>query len=87
MAHFVFTKGGTSHCLYLQLFTEVKNCDALVENLGRFDCCFIDPVCIVSVTQVLQAANRALMEEKSKTGNLHLDIAYYLSPEEDVKVM
>jgi hypothetical protein len=88
MAQFVAVDVGFGATLYLQFFCFVKNSDALLQNFKRFDCCFIDPSCIISVTQVLQAAHRALFElhrkNRSKTGNLYSDLAYYLTPEPDV---
>lgn len=88
MAQFTFDILGNSVTLYMQYYVGVQNSEQLRLNSNRFECAFIDPSALVSITQLLQATNRALFEDhskRSKTGWIYSDILYFLSPADTVK--
>lgn len=87
MAQYTFNVLDNSITLYLQYYINVRNCEQLKLNTERFECAFIDPSGLISITQLLQATNRALFNEylnRSKTGSIYSDTLYFLSPSSDI---
>ncbi|KAH0847763.1 hypothetical protein FOPE_01059 [Fonsecaea pedrosoi] len=77
--------------LYVAMYTDVQNAPFLKEQLlagnSEFEYAFIDAKMVVSTTHVLAAAFRAMndyLSERLKSRNVHSEIVFSLSPNNNV---
>ncbi|OAL35371.1 hypothetical protein AYO20_05422 [Fonsecaea nubica] len=77
--------------LYVVMYTDVQNAPFLKEQLlagnSEFEYAFIDAKMVVSTTHVLAAAFRAMndyLNERLKSRNVHSEIVFSLSPNNNI---
>ena len=83
MAQYTLELFDNEYTLYFMYFTKVTNAIQLKENAEKFECAFINPSLVCSITQIILAVNRSLFNKftnKTKTQTIYSDIVYYLSP-------
>ena len=77
MAQYTLELFDNEYTLYFMYFTKVTNAIQLKENAEKFECAFINPSLVCSITQILLAVNRSLFNKftnKTKTQTIYSDI-------------